>query len=313
MEKRNQTQVTEFLILGFSSHQDLQILLFVVFLCIYLMNLMGNLVILVLTYFDPHLHKPMYFFLSNLALLDMCFTSTTFPRMLISSVTKDRTISFSGCLAQLYLFLSFASTEFFLLTAMAYDRYAAICDPLRYHHVINKRVCIQLVAVCWITGFLDIAPHTIMISQLSFCDSNIINHFCCDLTALIELSCSDTSVIEMLVLTENMCLVSGCLLLTATSYVYIISTILRIRSAEGRRKAFSTCSSHLVSVALLYGAVFCVYMRPASLYSMDQNKLYAVLYNAVVPMLNPIIYSLKNKDVKCALRKIIAREQIPQT
>ncbi|XP_029435814.1 olfactory receptor 1019-like [Rhinatrema bivittatum] len=313
MERGNQTQVTEFLILGFSNHPDLQVLLFVVFLCIYLVNLTGNLVILTLVCIDPQLHKPMYFFLSNLALLDICFTSTTFPRMLVSFVTEDRTISFSSCLAQLYFFLSFASTEFFLLTAMAYDRYAAICNPLRYHHIMNRRVCVQLVAASWITGLLDIAPHTAMTSQLLFCDSHLINHFCCDLTALIELSCSDTSAIEMLVLTENMCLVTGCFLLTLMSYVYIICAIRRIRSAEGRRKAFSTCSSHLVSVTLLYGTVFCVYMRPASLYSMDQNKLSAVLYNAVVPMLNPIIYSLKNKEVKRALRNIKAWKIILQT
>ncbi|XP_029435880.1 olfactory receptor 1019-like [Rhinatrema bivittatum] len=191
---------------------------------------------------------------------------------------------------------------------MAYDRYVAICDPLHYAVVMSERTCVPLAAASWITGFLDIIPHTIIISQFSFCQSRVINHFFCDFTALIQLSCSDTSIVQILVMAENMSLVIACFLLTLTSYVYIVSAILRIRSAEGRYKAFSTFTSHLTSAGLLYGAVLCVYLRPASLYSLDQNKLSAFVYNAVVPTLNPFIYSLKNKDMKNAFMKIRGRK-----
>ncbi|XP_029437234.1 olfactory receptor 5V1-like [Rhinatrema bivittatum] len=302
-QRDNQTQVTEFLILGFSNYPNLKILVFVVFLCIYLVTLMGNLIILLLTCTDSRLHKPMYFFLSNLALLDICFTSDTLPKMLIISLTENKAISFLGCMTQLYLILSFTSVEFFLLTAMAYDRYVAICNPLRYSVIMNKRVCVLLAAASWMSGFLCVLPHILFTSSSSFCDHNEINHFFCDLQILLKLSCSDISIVATLLLTLNLCLALACFQLTLTSYVFIGSTILKIHSAEGRRKAFSTCSSHLTVVMIYSGAVLFVYMRPISMDVRPEDKVFGALYNAVIPMLNPIIYSLRNKDVKDALMK----------
>ncbi|XP_029435749.1 olfactory receptor 1020-like [Rhinatrema bivittatum] len=306
MQTENQTQVTEFLIQGFSDHPNLQVLLFIVFLFIYLVTLTGNLTILILMCIDSRLHKPMYFFLSNLAILDISFTSITLPKMLVISVAKSKAISFQACMAQLYLIMSFTGVELYLLCAMAYDRYVAICNPLRYSVVMNKRVCIVLSASSWIAGFLDIVPHSVSISYSSFCGHNVINHVFCDFQTLLKLSCSDTSNIKLLMVTLNLFLVIGLFLLILTSYVHIISAILKIQSAEGRHKAFSTCSSHLTVVIIYSGAVLFVYMRPLSMETRPEDKLFGVLFNAVIPMLNPIIYSLRNKDVKDALRKVMS-------
>ncbi|XP_029437235.1 olfactory receptor 1020-like [Rhinatrema bivittatum] len=302
-QRGNLTSVTEFLILGFSDLPNLQVLLFVVFLTIYLVTLTGNLSILALTCVDPGLHKPMYFFLSNLALLDICYISDTLPKLLVIFLTDSRIISFLGCMTQLYLLMVFASVEFYLLTVMAYDRYVAICNPLRYSVVMSKRVCVLLAFSSWVAGFLDVLPHVVFTSHFSFCGHNQVNHFFCDFQTLLKLSCSDTSVIQMVVVTFNMFLIMGCFLLTLTSYIYIISTILKIHSAEGRHKAFSTCSSHLTVVCIYYGTILFLYMRPLDMNTLPGDKLFGALYNAVIPMLNPIIYSLRNKDVKAALRK----------
>ncbi|XP_029442448.1 olfactory receptor 1052-like [Rhinatrema bivittatum] len=306
MQTENQTQVTEFLIQGFSDHPNLQALIFIVFLFIYLVTLTGNLTILILMCIDLRLHKPMYFFLTNLAILDICFTSMTLPKLLAISLTESKTISFKACMAQLYLVMVCASGEFYLLCAMAYDRYVAICNPLRYSVVMNKRVCILLSASSWLAAFLDSLPHSVSISYSSFCGHNVINHFFCDFQTLLKLSCSDTSMIKLLMVTLNLSLVLGLLIFILTSYIYIISTILKIQSVEGRHKAFSTCSSHLTVIVIYSGTVLFVYMRPFTMDTRPEDKLFGVLFNVIIPMLNPIIYSLRNKDVKDALRKAMS-------
>ncbi|XP_029452797.1 olfactory receptor 1C1-like [Rhinatrema bivittatum] len=248
----------------------------------------------------------MYFFLTNLSFLDICNTSATLSTLLDSLLTGETRISFSLCIAQLYFFISFTSIEFFLLAVMAYDRYVAICDPLQYVLIMNRRTCALLASASWITGFMDSVPHMFLTSQFSFCKGNEINHFFCDFTALMKLSCSDILNIEIVLFTEGVLLAVIPTVLTLTSYVYIITSILKIRSAQGRRKAFSTCSSHLTVVILFYGTLIFVYMRPASMYSPDQDKLFSLLYTALIPMLNPIIYSLRNEEVKKALTKVIS-------
>ncbi|XP_029435702.1 olfactory receptor 5V1-like [Rhinatrema bivittatum] len=308
METNNQTSLEEFIILGFSDYPRIKYLIFGMLLMIYLITLIGNLLIITVTSIDVHLQNPMYFFLSNLSCIDICYTSVTLNKILSIFITKNATISFVACIMQLYLFMSLAGTEFSILAVMAYDRYVAICNPLRYSMIMKKRICGLLAAASWILGFLEIIPHTVLTSQLSFCGSNIINHFFCDLTALLKLSCSDTFVIETVILLEGLLLGLSPFLLTLSSYVFIISAILKINSTESRRKLFSTCSSHLTVVILFYGSAICMYLRPASMYSMGKDKLFAVLYIAVIPMLNPIIYTLRNKDVKSALLKVISRK-----
>ncbi|XP_029441928.1 olfactory receptor 1052-like [Rhinatrema bivittatum] len=302
---RNHTVMTGFIILGFSNVQELQSLIGFLVLVIYLLNLMGNLTILIIIHLDPHLHTPMYFFLGNLSILDMCYATDTLHKILDGFLTGDKFISFHACMVQMYFFTTFACSEFYLLSVMAYDRYVAICNPLRYSLIMNKRVCILLATVSWLISFSGSVPYPLMVSRLSFCKSNEINHFFCDLTALLKLSCSDTLPVELTVLIESGIFGMSPFLLTLTSYVYIISAILRIRSTEGRSKAFSTCSSHLTAVILFYGTVMCTYLRPASMYSLNRDKLLALLYTAVIPMLNPLIYSLKNKQVKDALKRVV--------
>ncbi|XP_030042665.1 olfactory receptor 1009-like [Microcaecilia unicolor] len=303
MQRDNQTQVTEFIILGFSDYPNLQILLFMVFLCIYLVTLMGNLTILTLMCIDSRLHTPMYFFLCNLGILDVCLTSCTLPKMLSIFLINNKGISFLGCMTQLYLLMSFTGVEFYLLTAMAFDRYVAICNPLRYSVIMNKRLCALLSVISWVIGFLDVLPHCLSIAYISFCGHNVINHLFCDFQTILKLSCSDTSVIILLTNTLDLGLALLCLGLILTSYSQIISSILKTQSMKGRYKVFSTCSSHLTVVSIYSGAVFFVYMRPMSKSVRSFDKLFDTFYNTLIPMLNPIIYSLRNKDIKAALKK----------
>ncbi|XP_030066642.1 olfactory receptor 1G1-like [Microcaecilia unicolor] len=303
MEKKNYTKITDFIILGFFELPEMQSLLFLLFLIIYLMCLTGNLLIVVTVSSDSHLHSPMFFFLSNLSFLEICSMTVTMPKLLAVLIAQNKTISFMQCMMQMYLFLACTAAEFYLLTAMAYDRYVAICNPLHYVMIVNRKVCIILVIVSWMIGFLEPVPHVTLMSQLSFCSSNEINHFFCDITALMTLSCSGTSVIETITYIEGGILGFIPLILTITSYVYIISAILKICSAQGRQKAFSTCSSHLTVVLLFYGTSFGVYLIPKPAYSMDLNKLLTVLYISAIPLLNPLIYSLRNKELKRTLWK----------
>ncbi|XP_030044254.1 olfactory receptor 5V1-like [Microcaecilia unicolor] len=310
MEVENFTRVTEFIILGFPEFPELQIPLFLLFLLVYLIILMGNLTIITVTCLDPHLHTPMYFFLCNLSFLDISYTSITVPKLLDILLRKKQRISAVGCFAQVYLFLFSLFEELLLLTVMAFDRYVAVCHPLRYTIIMNLRLCVLLAAGCWISGFLGPLSHAVLLPHLSYCRSKEINHFFCDLSALVKLSCTSTSTVDLMTYILAVTLDLPCFILTLTSYVYIISAILRIRSSEGRRKAFSTCSSHLTVVILFYGSVFCLYLRPTSMQSVDKNKFFALLYNILVPIFNPMIYSLKNKEVHRALRNTFKRRHV---
>ncbi|XP_029435769.1 olfactory receptor 5B12-like [Rhinatrema bivittatum] len=299
--------VREFIILGLSDNPQLQVPLFLVFLLIYLIILLGNLVIITVTCIDPCLHTPMYFFLSNLALVDICGTSTITPKLLRILLSGDKTISYAGCIVQFFFCTGFGCIEDFLLTAMAYDRYVAICNPLRYSFIMNHRVCVLLVAASWIIGFLPSETITASITRLSFCASNVIEQIFCDLLPLLKLSCTDTASTQSTVFVVVALTSLPSFLVTLISYIYIISAILRIRSAEGKRKAFSTCSSHLTVVYIYYLSIFCVYLQVISTYSQEQGKILTVLFTTVTPMLNPLIYSLRNKEVIKALRKIIGK------
>ncbi|XP_029441682.1 olfactory receptor 5B21-like [Rhinatrema bivittatum] len=306
-EAKNMTMVTEFIILGLSANPQLQIPLFLVFLLIYLITLLGNLVIITVTCADPRLHTPMYFFLSNLSLTDIYFTSTIIPKLLRIFHSGDKTISYAGCMMQLYFCTGFGCTVDLLLTNMAYDRYAAICDPLHYSLIMNQRVCVLLAAASWIIGFLPSETIIASITRLAFCASNEINHFFCDLMPLLKLSCSDTATTQSLIFVIAALISVPAFLVILISYIFIISAILRIRSAEGKLKAFSTCSSHLIVVSVYYLSIFCMYLRPNSTYSQEQGIILSVVYTIVTPMLNPLIYSLRNKEVKNAVWKVIGK------
>ncbi|XP_029435894.1 olfactory receptor 5V1-like [Rhinatrema bivittatum] len=306
-EMGNHTGMTEFLLLGFSEFPELQLPLFTLFLLIYLMAMLGNLLVICIVCADRHLYNPMYFFLANLSILDISSLTVTVPKLLAILLTQSNIISFTECFIQMYCFSVCVEIEFLLLTAMAYDRYAAICNPLRYTIIMNKRVCALLAGISWVTGLIDTLPLTIITSQFSFCNSNVINHFLCEFTAVLKLSCSDTSVIEPMNYTESIFSGFTPFLLTLTSYVFIISTILKIRSREGKRKAFSTCSSHLTVIILAYGTILGVYMQPSSEDSKKSNKLHIALYIVTLPLLNPLIYSLRSKELKVALKKALCR------
>ncbi|XP_069506132.1 olfactory receptor 5V1-like [Ambystoma mexicanum] len=267
------------------------------------MTLAGNLLIMGIVYSNTHFHTPMYFFLTNLSFLDITYTTVLFPKMLANFFLESTRISLTECLLQAYLFFTMVTTESILLTAMAYDRYVAICFPLHYGAIMNKTACIRLTAGTWAVGLIDAVPHIIQYSKLSYCESHTINHLFCDVTALMKLSCSSTHGIEMsnYILGTVIGLVPFAL--TVTSYVKIITAILKIQSKDGRRKAFSTCGSHLTVVILFYGSVCSTYMQPKSAYSMKNDKLVSLSYIAVTPLCNPIIYSLKNTEFKNTLRK----------
>ncbi|XP_065271673.1 olfactory receptor 5V1-like [Emys orbicularis] len=300
----NQTTVTEFILLGLSSDPQMQIFLFSVFLVIYLITLGGNIVIMVVIRADSHLHTPMYFFLFHLSFVDICYSSVTVPNTLMNFLAAHKTISVNGCITQMFFILLSAGAEVFILSAMAYDRYAAICDPLRYMEIMSKGICVQLVSGAWTIGFFHALLNTIFTSKLHFCGPNQISHFSCELPPLLQRSCTDTFTNQVVLLTSVLIFGSSSFLLTLISYIYIISTILRIRSAEGRHKAFSTCSSHLIVVGLWYLTAFFQYTKPSSVSSVVLDEIFSIQYSVLTPMLNPIIYSLKNKEVKTALRKM---------
>ncbi|XP_078510250.1 olfactory receptor 5AR1-like [Lissotriton helveticus] len=306
----NQTLLSEFLIMGLSQNPQLQVPIFIVFLLMYLFTLLGNLVIITLICIDKHLQNPMYFFLMNLSFLDIGFVTVTIPKLLavcLKAKESDKSITFSACILQFYLCISFISTEFYLLSVMAYDRYLAICNPLRYASIMNTRTMISLTVTSWTLGFLDTIAHAVLISNLYFCASNEINHFFCDMNALLKLSCTDTFFINIATFGEGIVIGLGPFILTITSYGLIISNIMKIPSNTGKQKMFSTCSSHLTAVVLFYGTELGIYMKPTSGHSLDKDKIFAVMYTIVIPMLNPVLYSLRNKDVKWALKKAIGK------
>ncbi|KAM9120367.1 LOW QUALITY PROTEIN: olfactory receptor 8S1-like [Pangshura tecta] len=300
----NQTTVSEFILLGLSSDPQMQIFLFLLFLVIYLLTLVGNVMIMLVIRADPHLHTPMHFFLFHLSFADICYSSVTVPNMLMNFRAKQKTISVDGCIAQMFFFFLLAGTEIFILSAMAYDRYAAICDPLHYVQTMSKAICVQLVIGAWTMAFLGATINTVFVLKLHFCGPNQISHFSCELPLLLQLSCTEILINQVLLLTSTVILGLSSFLLTLISYVHIISTILRIRSVEGRRKAFSTCSSHLIVVSLLYLTALFQYIKPSSVSSVVLDEIFSIQYSVLTPMLNPIIYSLKNKEVKRALGKM---------
>ncbi|XP_074838638.1 olfactory receptor 5V1-like [Carettochelys insculpta] len=302
-EERNQTPIMEFILLGFGDVGELQPLLFLVFLAIYIVTLAGNVLVILLVVTDQQLHTPMYFLLGNLAFLETCYSSTILPRLLASLLTRNRTVSIKGCVVQLYFFAVISATENLLLAAMSYDRYLAICHPLRYAALMNGRVCIKLVAGCWISSFLGCAIVNNFLFQLSYCDFNEINHFFCDLSPMLKLSCDDTQSLQILAYTLAAIGTLVPCLLTLASYVCIITAILQIPSSTGRKKAFSTCSSHLIVVTFYYGLVINVYVVPIANSSQVVHKIFSVFYTILTPMINPIIYCLRNKEVNKSLRK----------
>uniref|UniRef100_A0A8D1RLX3 Olfactory receptor n=1 Tax=Sus scrofa TaxID=9823 RepID=A0A8D1RLX3_PIG len=307
MARGNFTLVTEFVLLGLTDDPDLQPILFVLFLGIYLITVGGNLGMLLLIRIDSRLHTPMYFFLASLSCLDLCYSTNVTPKMLINFLSEEKTISYTACLIQCYFFIAMVITEYYMLAVMAYDRYMAICNPLLYSSKMSKGVCICLIAGPYVYGFLSGLMEIMWTYRLTFCGSNVINHFYCADPPLIRLSCSDTFIKETSMFVVAGFNLSNSLLIILISYIFILIAILKMRSAEGRRKAFSTCGSHLMAVTVFYGTLFCMYVRPPTDKSVEQSKVIAVFYTFVSPMLNPIIYSLRNKDVKQAFRKLIRR------
>ncbi|XP_006894067.1 PREDICTED: olfactory receptor 5V1-like [Elephantulus edwardii] len=306
MDVYNLTTVTEFILIGLSDLPEVRYPLFVVFAVIYQVTLLGNGAILLAIATEKKLGTPMYYFLANLSLLDIFCPSTTVPKMLKNLLSEKQSISFVGCVLQLFFLVALVGTEVFLLSVMAYDRYVAICFPLRYTLIMTKGCCVQLIAITWVAGFLNSLLHTVSTFRLSFCKSNRVNQYYCDIPPVVALSCSSTYVAEMLVLVVGGVLGISAFLITGVSYIYIIATILKIRSAEGKRKAFSTCASHLLVVFLFYGTTIFTYIRPfSSHHSPARDRLISMLYGVITPMLNPIIYSLRNTEVKGALRKVL--------
>ncbi|KAM7150047.1 olfactory receptor 10A7-like [Macrochelys suwanniensis] len=296
--------VSEFILLGLSNYCELQVPLFSIYLFIYTITLMGNILINVIT-MDTSLHTPMYFFLRVLSFLEICYTSVTVPKMLVNFLSENRSISYMGCLSQMYFLLFFGASECFLLAAMAYDRYMAICNPLRYRLIMNRRVCLSLTVLSWFSGNVVSLVQTAWVFTLPFCGSNQINYFFCDIPPLIKLSCTDTSQYEMQLFTATILVIFTPFSLILVSYIFIISAILKMASAEGRHKAFSTCSSHLIVVTLYYGSGSLIYLRPKFIDSPDSSKVLALIYTTITPTLNPIIYSLRNKEVKGVVRRML--------
>ncbi|XP_049731429.1 olfactory receptor 7A10-like [Elephas maximus indicus] len=304
MEPGNHTEVFEFILLGLSEVEEVQSLLLGLFLSMYLVTFIGNLLIILATITSSHLHTPMYFFLANFSFVDICFTSTTIPKMLMNIHTHNKTITYQGCLTQMYFFILFAELDIFLLSIMAYDRFVAICHPLHYTVIMNPRLCGLLLLLSWILSVLDSLLRGLLVLRLSFCTNLEIPHFFCEINQVIQLACSDSllNIIEMYFAT----VVMGIIPLTGIvfSYSQIVSSILRITSARGKYKAFSTCGSHLSVVSLFYGTGLGVYLSSATTQNSRASAIASVMYTIVTPMLNPFIYSLRNKDIKGALKSL---------
>uniref|UniRef100_A0A2K6G3V3 Olfactory receptor n=2 Tax=Propithecus coquereli TaxID=379532 RepID=A0A2K6G3V3_PROCO len=308
MSKGNHSAVSEFILLGLTENAELEAILFGVFLVVYLASVMGNLgLIMLIQVISPQLHTPMYFFLSHLAFVDFSFTSSVTPNTLVNFFREVKSVAFYACAIQLCCFITFAVCEFYLLSVMAYDRYVAICNPLLYVILMPRKVCIRMIASTYVYGFTVGLVQTAATFHLSFCNSNVVNHFYCDDVPLLELACSDTHVKElMLVIIAGFNTLCS-LVIVLISYVFIFFAILRIHSAEGRQKAFSTCASHLTSITIFYGTVIFMYLQPKSSHSLNLDKFASVFYVVVIPMLNPMIYSLRNQEVKNALKRIIEK------
>ncbi|XP_014410540.2 olfactory receptor 1F1-like isoform X1 [Camelus ferus] len=308
MRGANQSSVSEFLLLGLSRRPQQQQLLFMLFLSMYLATVLGNLLILLAISMDSRLHIPMYFFLSNLSFVDICFSSTIVPKMLANHMLGSQTISFSACLTQMYFVFMFVDIDNFLLAVMAYDRFVAVCHPLHYSAKMTHQLCALLVTGSWVIAILNVLLHTLLMARLSFCADNTIPHFFCDVTPLLKLSCSDTRINQMMILTEGALIMITPFICILVSYILITCTVLRVPSTKGRWKAFSTCGSHLAVVSLFYGTIIGVYFNPLSSHSSEKDTTATVMYTVVTPMLNPFIYSLRNRDMIRALGKVVGRK-----
>ncbi|KAM6159419.1 olfactory receptor 8K3-like [Rhynchocyon petersi] len=307
MEQLNLTRLSEFILVGITDHPDLQAPLFGLFLIIYLISTVSNLGMIILTKMDSKLQTPMYFFLRYLAITDLGYSTTVGPKMLVNFVVKENAISYTFCATQLAFFIMFINSELFLLSSMAYDRYVAICNPLLYTVIMSQRVCQVLVAIPYLYSTFVSLLITIKVFNLSFCDYNIISCFYCDIVPLLSLLCSNTHEIELIILILAAFDLVSSLIIVLVSYLFILSTILRMKSAEGRKKAFSTCGSHLMVLVVFYGTLGFMYLQPKSSHSLDAEKVASVFYTLVIPMLNPLIYSLRNKDVKHALHRTLGQ------
>ncbi|XP_074838598.1 olfactory receptor 10A4-like [Carettochelys insculpta] len=311
--RENETISDEFILLGFFHLNELQIVLFMVLLVIYLVALMGNLLIILLIKLNASLHTPMYFFLVNLSVLEICYTTTVFPQLLVHLLLEEKSISILGCAVQMAIITNMGLTECCLLAAMAYDRYVAICHPLHYTTIMSGQICVQLAGASWFVGISVEVAQTAWLFSLPFCGSNRIHHFFCDVPPDMKMACADTSKNEFMLLTVSVLFIMGPFLLIILSYIHIISTILRLPSAEGRRKAFSTCSSHLMVVSFFYGTGLFTYLVPKSTSIPDSEQLISLMNTILVPLSNPIIYTLRNKEVKGALRKTAERASFHRT
>ncbi|XP_073071713.1 olfactory receptor 9G19-like [Manis javanica] len=312
MDEKNFTQVKEFVLLGFTADSQLQKVLFVIFLVIYVISLLGNMTLISLICADTRLHTPMYFFIGSLSFLDLWYSSVYVPKILVTCISDNKSISFAGCLAQFFFSAGLAYSECYLLAAMAYDRYVAISSPLLYSQAMSPRLCASLVAASHLGGFLNSTIITSETFTLSFCGNNVIDDFFCDLPPLVKLACDvkgSFQAVLYFILASNVIAPS---VLIVASYLFIIAAILRIRSAQGRLKAFSTCASHLTAVTLYYGSILYIYSRPSTSYALGRDKVVSVFYTVVIPMLNPLIYSLRNKDVRDAVRKMVGRLSVPK-
>ncbi|XP_052045528.1 olfactory receptor 8D2-like [Apodemus sylvaticus] len=310
MTSMNHSSVIDFILEGLTKRPELQLLLFLLFLAIYVITVVGNLGMILLIKFSSQLHSPMYYFLSHLSFIDLCYSSVITPKMLVNFVCEKNIISFSECMTQLYFFLILAISEGYLLTAMAYDRYVAICSPLLYNIVMSHRVCSIMMVVVYSLGFFGATVHTTRMTMLSFCGSHIIKHYFCDILPLLNLSCSSTHINEVLLFIIGGVNTLAPTLAVIISYAFILTSILRIRSNEGRSKAFGTCSSHIMAVGIFFGSITFMYFKPPSSNNMEQEKVSSVFYTTVIPMLNPLIYSLRNQDVKKAVKKMFGGRQL---
>ncbi|XP_073462613.1 olfactory receptor 6B1-like [Aquarana catesbeiana] len=301
----NKSAVTEFILVGFPTNQNFQRFLFFIFFISYVLTVTGNIVIITVIQADSHLHRPMYFFLSNFAFMQVCYVTVTVPKLLLGFLTSINKISIRACFTQCYFFFLLGGIEHFLLAIMAYDRYVAICHPLRYNTIVTSKVCWSLACGCWLGIFLGSLLPMVSLVGLSFCGPNIINHYFCDVSPLLKLSCTDTSLLKSYFFSLMWIIIFSCLMFILLSYISIISAIFKIPSTVGRQKVFSTCGSHLTVVIIYFGAVIFMYVRPRESYSFEEDKLISVFYSILTPLLNPFIYCLRNKEIKQALQKCI--------
>ncbi|XP_024431295.1 olfactory receptor 9S13 [Desmodus rotundus] len=301
----NYSEVTEFILLGFRTPPKLQILLFLVFLLIYMVTVVGNVSLIIVIKMDSRLQTPMYFFLKNLSALDLCYSTVIAPKALANILSEEKKISYNGCAAQFFFFALFVTTEGFLLAVMAFDRFSAICSPLLYPVRMSQKVCVWLVTGSYICGSINSIVQTSFTFSLHFCGENRLDHFFCDVPALVKISCVDTFVNEIVLFILSAFIITTTTAVILVSYAYILSTVLKIPSTHGRSKTFSTCGSHIAAVSLFYGTVFFMYAQPGAISSPEQNKIVAVFYTLIIPMLNPLIYSLRNRDVKDAVKRIL--------